>query len=136
MLTGRAAQLRPDINYLHVRVEHLDVERTPKSALPGEFAAMLRSYGRLKNGELAKASKARNQGRDIPTSGQARRRAKAHRNAGLCMKHGADGYCPAPAMIEPDRCAQHLRHAWTRTRGKQYEGDTAAEDTGWVLAAG
>ncbi len=80
MLTGRAAELRPDINYLHVHPRRLDVPQTPKTAAPGEFATMLREYGRIKNIERATERHARNRGRDIPTSGPGRRRAKAKRN--------------------------------------------------------
>lgn len=141
MLTGRAAGLRPDINYLAV---HPIVLVTPEQAraasldspAPIENEATLRTRGRQANMRRAKRNAETNAGRDIPVGGRARRQAKAHRNAGLCMERTPEGRCPAPVMIEPDRCPQHLRHNWTRSRGKQYEGDIMPIDTGWqrVLA--
>lgn len=58
----------------------VDIEPAPKTAIPGEFAAMLREYGRIKNVRRATAQHAANRGRAIPTSGPGRRRAKAIRN--------------------------------------------------------
>jgi hypothetical protein len=67
--------------HLVVREVPVDIEPTPKTALPGEFAAMLREHARIKNVQRAAEKHAMNRGRDIPTSGPGRRRAKALRNA-------------------------------------------------------
>lgn len=140
MLTGRAAELRPDINYLAVHpIVLVSPEQARYDALngpaPAENTETLRARGRQANLRRAKRISETNAGRDIPIGGRARRVAKAHRNAGLCMERSADGHCPQPVMIEPDRCPRHLRHEWTRTSGKQYEGDAVYEDTGWRMVA-
>ncbi len=109
MLTGRAAELRPDINYLHPRVTVLvapEDAQQPYMA-PGEYAALLRDWSRLTNTKRIQASRARNAGRDIPTSGAARRRAKAHRNRGLCLERNSNGRCTHTATGATGRCEQH-----------------------------
>jgi hypothetical protein len=99
MLTGRAAELRRDINYLHVHPAHLDVPQTPKTAMPGDFAqglklACLNASLRAKRDRMSRAQAAAvlaaEQGRPwIPRSGPGRRRAKANRNreAVAAMRH-------------------------------------------------
>lgn len=110
MLTGRAAQLRPDINDLHVtRIVLVSQDDAPMPyAADGEHAAMLRAWARTTNVRRLQDSQARNAGRDIPTSGAGRRRAKAHRNRGLCLERVADGRCAA-AADSTGRCGQHAK---------------------------
>lgn len=109
MLTGNAAQLRPDINELKltpVVLVSLDDAPMPYAA-DGEYAGMLRAWARTTNARRLQAGRARNAGRDIPTSGSGRRRAKAHRNRGLCLERGADGRCTYAAVDGTGRCEQH-----------------------------
>lgn len=85
MLTGRAAELRPDINYLAVRpIVLVSPEQARAAALDGpapiENAETLRVRGRQANLRRAKRNAESNAGRTIPTRGGARRRAKAIRN--------------------------------------------------------
>ena len=90
MLTGRAAELRPDINYLHVRPQRLDVPQTPKTAAPGDFAETLhrmclnenlrRKRDKAQRDGVARGRAIERGAAFIPTSGAARRRAKAKRN--------------------------------------------------------
>ena len=99
----------------------------------GQFAAQLAVEGQLRKRQRAREHTANQAGRGIPTSGPGRRRAKAHRNAGLCMEHTAEGLCREHAFTgsDRDRCLLHDGRTWIRTRGKQYETDTASADTGW-----
>lgn len=113
MLTGRAAELRPDINYLQPRITVLvrPEDATQPYMADGEYEELLRTWSRNTNMRRAQASRARNAGRDIPTSGTARRRAKQHRNRGLCLgKNGADR-CQAPTRHGGTRCWEHDPHA-------------------------
>ena len=90
MLTGRAAELRPDVNYLHVHPRRLDVPQTPKTAAPGDFAETLHCMClnenlRRKRDKAQRDGVARGRAIErgvtfIPASGAARRRAKAKRN--------------------------------------------------------
>ena len=82
MLTGRAAELRPEINYLQPRVTVLVApEDAPQPyAADGEYKELLAQSIRLFNKRQADTRRARNVGRAIPTSGSGRRRAKAVRN--------------------------------------------------------
>lgn len=110
----------------------------------GQFAATLAMEGLLKKRERAREHAAKQAGRDIPTSGSGRRRAKAKRNQGQCLAMLSDGTpCQRMALRGIERCNVHLDpmlpkvqrlHGgkWTRTRGKQYETDQAQPDTGWV----
>jgi hypothetical protein len=71
------------------------------------LAELLRAEGRLANQRRKLRLMQQNQDRLIPTSGAGRRRAKAHRNAGLCLNPGPDGRrCQRPA-IEHDLCDVH-----------------------------
>lgn len=55
----------------------------------------------------ASARRAANLERLIPTSGPGRRRAKAHRNAGLCLHPGGGvGLCPKK-VVGHDLCEDH-----------------------------
>jgi hypothetical protein len=109
MLTGRAAELRPDINDLRVTpVMLLSRDDAPGPYMaPGEYAGLLRDWSRLSNTKRIQTSRARNAGRDIPTSGAVRRRAKQHRNRGLCLERGADGRCMLAAADGTGRCEHH-----------------------------
>ena len=109
MLTGRAAELRPDINELRATpVMLLSREDAPQPYMTdGEYAGLLRGWSRLSNGKRIQASRARNVGRDIPTSGAARRRAKQHRNRGLCLERNASGRCTLAAAEGTGRCERH-----------------------------
>lgn len=78
----------PNMLARNARFAHLTVREIPtgtgpmpKTAMPGEFAAMLRECCRIKNVRQATERHALNRGRAIPVSGQGRRRAKARRNA-------------------------------------------------------
>jgi len=101
MLTGRAAELRPDINYLHARTVVLT---TPEQARADAYAAgssaenaeTLKARGRMANMRAATAKRGRDQAAQaaaaergvawIPTSGSGRRRAKAERNRAAVQK--------------------------------------------------
>jgi hypothetical protein len=88
MLTGRAAELRPDINYLQSKVVVLVRPEDAQQpwAADGEYAGLLRAWSRTTNVRNMRALQARNAGRDIPTSGPGGRRAKAIRNRGYDLK--------------------------------------------------
>ena len=109
MLTGRAAELRPDFNELHVTpIVLVSGDDAPQPyAADGEHAAMLRARARTANVKRMQDSRARN-ARDIPTSGPERRRAKAHRNQGLCLKRTDGGRC-THAALNAGRCEQHAK---------------------------
>jgi hypothetical protein len=113
MLTGRAAEARPDINELRVTpVMLLSPEDAPQPYMAdGEYAELLRDWSRLTNGKRIQASRARNATRDIPTSGAARRRAKQHRNRGLCLERNASGRCMLAAADGTGRCELHAPNA-------------------------
>lgn len=108
MLTGRAAQLRPDINDLHITPIVLvsEADAPQPFAADGEHAAMLRAWSRTTNMRRMQDSRARNAGRDIPASGPERRRAKQHRARGLCLERLADGRCTETADSD-GRCGRH-----------------------------
>ena len=109
MLTGRAAQLRPDVNKLHVTTVVLVApeDATQPYMADGEYALLLRDWSRLSNRKRIQASRDRNADRDIPTSGAARRRAKQHRDRGLCLERRSDGRCRLAAADGTGRCEQH-----------------------------
>lgn len=111
MLTGRAALLRPDINDLHVTpILLVSGDDAPQPyAADGEHAAMLRARARTANVKRMQESRARN-ARDIPTSGPERRRAKQHRNQGLCLEHVAGTKrCTHDAVDGTGRCRRHAK---------------------------
>jgi hypothetical protein len=113
MLTGKAAKLRPDINDLHVTPIVLVSEGDAPQpyAADGEHADMLRAQSRDANAKRMQESRARN-ARDIPTSGPGRRRAKQHRNRGLCLERVAGGKrCAHDAVDGTGRCARHTKQA-------------------------
>ena len=113
MLTGRAAELRPDINELHVTpIVLVSEDDAPQPyAADGEHAAMLRALARTTNVRRMQESRARN-ARDIPTSGPERRRAKLHRARGLCLEHVAGTKrCTHDAVDGTGRCEQHPKRA-------------------------
>ena len=91
----RNAQLAPLKITEHVITRALPGPRTA----PGEFRVLLAQSVRLHNERLAREHAARDAGRDIPISGAGRRRAKSHRNRGLCLKQVATvtGRCTEPA---------------------------------------
>lgn len=104
MLTGRAAELRPGINDLAVRpVVLVTPERARADAYAAsssaENAETLRTRGRMANMRHRTAKRARNRDAQaaavergaawIPTSGSARRRAKALRNKEAVLKMSA-----------------------------------------------
>ena len=70
------------------------------------LAELLKGEGRLANQRRKLRLMEQNKDRLIPTSGPERRRAKAHRNAGLCLGPGPTGRCQRPA-IEHDLCDAH-----------------------------
>lgn len=70
------------------------------------LAELLKAEGRLANQRRKLRTLEANKDRLIPTSGPQRRRAKAHRNAGLCLGPGPAGRCQRPA-IGHDLCEQH-----------------------------
>lgn len=74
---------------------------------PGEYKELLKMSGRLYRQRLARERAARNTGRVIPTSGQARRRAKAHERAGLCLTRVDARLCPETAVYGRF-CEQHV----------------------------
>lgn len=80
MLTGRAAELRPDVNELKPSRIPVEIETTPAWASPGEYVELTRQSIRIFNRRRAEQHRARQVGRTIPTSGPGRRRAKAIRN--------------------------------------------------------
>jgi len=95
MLTGRAAELRPHINYLATRpIVLVTPEQARADAYattrPIENAETLQARGRMANMRRATEKRGRDQAAKtraaeqgtawIPTSGSARRRAKALRN--------------------------------------------------------
>lgn len=139
MLTGRAAEARPDINYLHV---HPVVLVTPEQAradayatpAPVENAETLAARGRMANMRCRTAKRGRDQasrataeGRGvvwIPTSGAARRRAKSVRNRDAVAAMTTDWRDSTPSVFEFS--------AWTR--GKRHEGaepDLLAHVVAW-----
>jgi hypothetical protein len=111
MLTGKAAKLRPDINDLHVTpLVLVSEDDAPQPyAADGEHADMLRAWARTTNVRRMQESRARN-ARDIPTSGPGRRRAKQHRNRGLCLERVAGAKrCRRDAADETGRCGRHAK---------------------------
>jgi hypothetical protein len=128
MLTGRAAELRPDINYLQPRVTVLVAPEQARAdayatTRPIENAETLKARGRMANMRRATEKRGRDQAAQaaatergatwIPTSGSARRRAKAIRNRDAVAAMATDWRDLTPSVFE--------RSAWTR--GKRYEGD-------------
>jgi hypothetical protein len=109
MLTGRAAELRPDINDLRVTEVVLVApeDATQPYMTDGEYALLLRQWSRQSNAKRVNASRARNASRDIPTSGAERRRAKNHRQRGLCLEHVAATTRCTHQAVDGGRCARH-----------------------------
>lgn len=110
MASPKTLALRAWMGALQPTVSWLDIARTPKTTLPGEFAAALREECRQHNIRRAteRAGRLRRPGA-IPTSGAARRRAKASRNKAAVLdmqawKVTADG-------------------TGSRARGRQHEDD-------------
>jgi hypothetical protein len=138
MLTGRAAEARPDINYLHV---HPVVLVTPEQAradayakpAPVENAETLAARGRMANMRRRTAKRGRDQAARaasdergaawIPTSGAARRRAKAIRNRDAVAAMTTDWRDLTPSVFEFS--------AW---RGKRYERDCIEREAPDLLA--
>ncbi len=129
MLTGRAAELRPDVNYLHMHPQRLDVPQTPKTAAPGDFAETLHRMClnenlRRKRDKAQRDGVARGRAIErgvtfIPTSGAARRRAKAKRNRDAV-------YADITTTVTGPRAI---------ARGRQREGaDLLAEVLDWCHA--
>lgn len=76
----------------------------PRDAPPGESLAELFIRCRARNQRRAQAAAGRQDGRDVPTSGTQRRRAKTHRRRGLCLAPVGNGMrCPERA----ERCKRH-----------------------------
>lgn len=61
------------------------------------LAELLKAEGRLANQRRKLRIMELNKDRLIPVGGSERRRAKAHRNAGLCLGPGPTGRCQRPA---------------------------------------
>jgi hypothetical protein len=72
-----------------------------------KLAAMLKVEARLANQRRQLRLMEQNQDRLIPTSGPGRRRAKAHRNRGLCLASAPYGYCQRPAETGAPFCDAH-----------------------------
>lgn len=94
----------------------LDVQPTPRTALPGDFADALRVASLGARARRKQARTAANGPRDIPTSGTGRRRAKAHRNLGLCLAADNGARCGRHAE-QFGRCPTHLTREFLREHG-------------------
>jgi hypothetical protein len=89
MASPNTLALREEMTGLGPRRYYLNRPRTPKQALPGEFADLTRQAGaqaktrrrQTRAALTAHNDQARGFERQIPTSGPGRRRAKARRNA-------------------------------------------------------
>lgn len=101
----RNAQLAP----LKV-TEHVITRATPGArTAPGEFRALLAQSIHLSNKRRAEQHADRATGHTIPISGPERRRAKAHRNRGLCVEPvTATRRCTQPAAVA-GYCTEHDR---------------------------
>jgi hypothetical protein len=138
MLVQRAEQAN-----LQPRAFYLNRPPKPKTMMRGDYASLLRACAVNANEAMHRRVAAGNEGRDIPTGGSGRRRAKAHRQRGLCMADGAT--CRRSATAYFGRCWTHLTPEFLRsrgqhrlaalveaggrlTRGRQYEGDTLQAD--------
>jgi hypothetical protein len=127
MLTGRAAELRPWINYLHphpIVLVSPEQARAQAMARPAtaENAETLKTRGRMANMRRRTARRTRDSARAavlaergvamIPTSGAARRRAKACRNRDAVAGMTASWTDVTDTVTD----------GWTVVRGRQYEG--------------
>jgi len=80
---------------------------TPRYRDRNRQAALFKVEARLANHRRTLRLLQQNADRLIPTSGPGRRRAKAHRNAGLCMSPLGLGRCPRPAETGEYFCDAH-----------------------------
>lgn len=90
-----------------LRVREIPVETPllePSTHVAVSVEMRRRSY--LVNLQRSQRIAATNKGRDVPISGPGRRRAKNHRQAGLCMEPDGGKRCAGTAT-EHDRCARH-----------------------------
>lgn len=115
MASPNTLALRAQMAALQPAVWRINRPQTPPSALKGEFPRMLRESGRI---DRAKRRAARAAAQTpIPTSGPGRRRAKTHRNRGLCLEPVGDTRCTETALHGEDYCAAHLTVEKLRKRG-------------------
>lgn len=115
MASPNTLALRAKMATLQPTVWRINRPQTPPSALRGEFPRMLRESARIdraKRRALRPAAQT-----PIPTSGPGRRRAKAHRNRGLCLEPVGDQRCTGTALYGDDYCAAHLTVEKLRQRG-------------------
>lgn len=115
MASPNTLALRAARAHLHPQPWYLNRSAAPRSTLGGEFPAMLAEHARIKTIQRRTANAAlvryndtkRGLIRTVPVSGPGRRRAKAHRNCGLCMQAAAGRLCRA-AAAQYERCEAHL----------------------------
>jgi hypothetical protein len=146
MLTGRAAELRPDINYLHVHpIVLVSPEQARAEAMarpaPAENAETLRARGRMANMRRRTARKTRDSARAavlaereiamIPTSGAARRRAKACRNRDAVEEMTARQ--AHTAVSDTIRDMRERNGAWTLEKYRAEFGQPPADLLGEIL---
>jgi len=74
-----------------------------------KLAELFKAEARLSNQRRKLRLMQQNADRLIPTSGPGRRRAKAHRNQGLCLQPFGDGRCPRQAAPGSALCNVHDR---------------------------
>lgn len=111
MLTGRAAELRPDINYLAPRRLFVPMPDQPVRTGLGSSEAVLREQCRVANIRRAQAKDARpRKPGAIPTSGRARSDAKRNQRA-------------QSAAVQWRDITAETTEGWIAARGKQYEFD-------------
>lgn len=132
MASPNTLALRARMDALQPTQVFVEADPTPRTANAGDFARgqRLRSLrANLRRGTDLANTNAR---RDIPTSGPGRRRAKAHRNRGLCLASENGERCCENAE-QYGRCPDHLTVEILRAHGALEVADIA-EASAWRQA--